>query len=80
MMTVKEYLESPRKTRIRYRLYRNPLVMFFLGPMFLTIITNRFVPSQSDYPGAVERLRHQSRNSGYHRRYEPAHRIQGVSC
>ena len=43
MMTVKEYLESPRKTRIQYRLYRNPLVMFFLGPLFITIITNRFV-------------------------------------
>jgi len=41
-LTVKEYLElSPRK-RFEYRLYRNPLVMFVIGPLFTFLIRHRF--------------------------------------
>lgn len=42
MMTVEEYLAAPLWTRISYRLYRNPLVMFGLGPIYVFLITNRF--------------------------------------
>jgi len=31
-MTVKEYLASSKWKRLGYRLFRNPLVMFGLGP------------------------------------------------
>ena len=42
ILTVDEYLAAPFWLRLKYRLYRNPLVMFGLGPIFLFLITNRF--------------------------------------
>ena len=41
MLTVDEYLEKSKLARLGYRLYRNPLVMFGLGPLFLVLILNR---------------------------------------
>ncbi len=43
MMTVSEFRNAPRIQRLKYRLYRHPLVMFGLGPLFLVLITHRFV-------------------------------------
>jgi omega-6 fatty acid desaturase (delta-12 desaturase) len=51
LMTLREYLQAPRWERFKYRLYRNPAVMFLLGPVLLTLVTNRFpgrAPSRSD--------------------------------
>lgn len=42
VMTVKEYEEAGKWERLQYRLYRNPLVMFGLGPLFLFLVSNRF--------------------------------------
>lgn len=42
MLTVDEYLEAPLWRKIAYRFYRNPLVMFGLGPIFVFLIQNRF--------------------------------------
>ncbi|MFJ5965253.1 MULTISPECIES: fatty acid desaturase [unclassified Bacillus (in: firmicutes)] len=42
LLTVKEYEEASVWTKIRYRLYRNPFVMFILGPIFAFLIQNRF--------------------------------------
>ncbi|WP_174731358.1 fatty acid desaturase [Mesobacillus harenae] len=42
MMTVDEYLAASIWTKIGYRLYRNPLVMFGIGPIYIFVITNRF--------------------------------------
>lgn len=42
MLTVDEYLEKSKLSRLGYRLYRNPLVMFGLGPLFMVLILNRF--------------------------------------
>ncbi|KMJ55500.1 fatty acid desaturase [Bacillus sp. LL01] len=42
IMTVDEYVSASFKERLAYRIYRNPLVMFGLGPLFLFLITNRF--------------------------------------
>ncbi|MGP4077469.1 fatty acid desaturase [Halobacillus sp. K22] len=42
VMTVEEYMKAPLKTRIAYRIYRNPFVMFGLGPIYLFLISNRF--------------------------------------
>jgi acyl-lipid omega-6 desaturase (Delta-12 desaturase) len=42
IMTIDEYLEAPTKTKIAYRLYRNPFVMFVLGPIYIFLILNRF--------------------------------------
>src|SRR5690606_1686902 len=41
MLTVDEYLELPKFKRLAYRLYRNPLIMFGLGPLYLVLVLNR---------------------------------------
>lgn len=42
ILTVAEYLARSRWDRLRYRLYRHPLFMFFLGACFQFIILQRF--------------------------------------
>lgn len=41
-LTVDEYLAAPLMLRIAYRFYRNPLVMFVIGPIYVFVIQNRF--------------------------------------
>jgi omega-6 fatty acid desaturase (delta-12 desaturase) len=41
-LTVREYLSRPRRKRLAYRLYRNPLVMLLIGPAWQFIIKHRF--------------------------------------
>ncbi|NQU40868.1 MAG: fatty acid desaturase [Lentisphaerae bacterium] len=41
-LTVSEYLAEPRLVRLVYRLYRNPLVLFCVGPLYLFVIKYRF--------------------------------------
>src|SRR6478609_2797390 len=40
-LTVREYLALSRWGRLRYRLYRHPLVMFGIGPAYLFILQHR---------------------------------------
>ena len=40
-LTVREYLSRSRWGRLKYRLYRNPLVLFGLGPAYLFLIRQR---------------------------------------
>ncbi|MEX2460085.1 MAG: fatty acid desaturase [Paenibacillaceae bacterium] len=42
ILTVDEYREAPLLRRIAYRIYRNPLIMFGLGPILIFIIQYRF--------------------------------------
>ncbi|PFH92689.1 fatty acid desaturase [Bacillus sp. AFS088145] len=42
VLTVEEYVAAPLWTKIQYRLYRNPLIMFGLGPIYIVLISNRF--------------------------------------
>ncbi|MCY9453015.1 fatty acid desaturase, partial [Bacillus haynesii] len=35
VLTVEEYKEASTKTKIMYRLYRNPFIMFILGPIYV---------------------------------------------
>ncbi|CAH0344755.1 fatty acid desaturase [Bacillus sp. CECT 9360] len=42
VLTVDEYKEASTWTRLAYRLYRNPIVMFGIGPIYVFLITNRF--------------------------------------
>lgn len=44
-MTVKEYVESSRIKKLIYRLYRNPVFLFFIAPFFLFAVLNR-LPSR----------------------------------
>ncbi|PEM50333.1 fatty acid desaturase [Bacillus wiedmannii] len=41
-LTVDEYLAAPFRLRLAYRLYRNPFVMFGLGPIYVFLLKNRF--------------------------------------
>jgi omega-6 fatty acid desaturase (delta-12 desaturase) len=40
-LTVAEYLALPWWHKLRYRLYRHPLVLFMLGPAYVFLIANR---------------------------------------
>ncbi|WP_410772191.1 fatty acid desaturase [Fontibacillus sp. BL9] len=42
MLTVDEYLAKSKLGRLGYRLYRNPIVMFGLGPLYMVLVLNRF--------------------------------------
>lgn len=57
-MTVKEYLEGSKWKRLGYRLYRNPLVMFILGPIYVFILSQRL-------PLGMPRSHTRERNSVY---------------
>jgi len=41
-MTLSEYLAAPKRTRILYRIARNPVVMFLIAPVLLLTIYQRF--------------------------------------
>jgi omega-6 fatty acid desaturase (delta-12 desaturase) len=41
-LTVEEYLAAPLRLRFAYRFYRNPLVMFGIGPIYVFVFKNRF--------------------------------------
>ncbi len=43
-LTLPEYLALSRGRRLAYRLYRHPVVMFGLGPVYLFLIANRIPP------------------------------------
>ncbi|MCK9250889.1 MAG: fatty acid desaturase [Solirubrobacteraceae bacterium] len=55
-MTVDEYLAAGRGRRAVYRLFRNPLVMFTLGPVVALVIQPRFVGR--DKPARIKRSVH----------------------
>ncbi|GIN71419.1 fatty acid desaturase [Bacillus sp. J14TS2] len=42
VMTVDEYIASSKLQKLTYRLYRNPFVMFILGPIYIFLISYRF--------------------------------------
>lgn len=42
VMTVEEYQEASFWLRLGYRLYRNPFILFGIGPFFLFLGSNRF--------------------------------------
>jgi omega-6 fatty acid desaturase (delta-12 desaturase) len=44
-LTVQEYIDSSRRTRIAYRLARNPLVLFLIAPLYVFVVHHRFADS-----------------------------------
>jgi omega-6 fatty acid desaturase (delta-12 desaturase) len=52
-LTVEEYRARSPRGQLAYRLFRNPLVMFGLGPIFALVIAPRIVPGD-----ARARIRH----------------------
>lgn len=41
VMTIEEYEEATKWERLKYRLYRNPIIMFGFGPLYLVLVSNR---------------------------------------
>lgn len=41
IMTIDEYEKASKWQRLGYRFYRNPFVMFGLGPLYLVLVSNR---------------------------------------
>jgi omega-6 fatty acid desaturase (delta-12 desaturase) len=60
-MTVAEYLAAPRRKRLFYRTFRNPIVMLGIGPALLFVFGNRWPPSGD---GRKERLSVHITNAG----------------
>ena len=48
-MTMREYQESSLWRRLRFRLYRNPVILFLFGPAFTFILKYRFASPQSGW-------------------------------
>ena len=46
-LTVAEYLAAPRWKRLFYRVFRNPFIMFGIGPAFLFMLGNRWPSSDA---------------------------------
>jgi acyl-lipid omega-6 desaturase (Delta-12 desaturase) len=46
-MTVDEYRQKPLFKRLQYRAYRNPFILFVLGPLFLFLVMNRIPPGRA---------------------------------
>lgn len=53
-MTVEEYLQQSRWGRLKYRLYRNPIVLFIIVPMLMFVVLYRFPSSQHKAMKRVE--------------------------
>jgi omega-6 fatty acid desaturase (delta-12 desaturase) len=53
-MTVDEFLSKSRWGRLKYRVYRNPIVLFVLGPTFLFAVIYRFPISRVNALRQVE--------------------------
>lgn len=47
-LTVAEYLASSRWRKFAYRLARNPLILFGIGPLFVFVIYQRFPGAEAD--------------------------------
>jgi acyl-lipid omega-6 desaturase (Delta-12 desaturase) len=47
-MTVAEFAKASRKERLMYKLYRNPFMMFFLGPLLIILVTHRIPKNNID--------------------------------
>ena len=46
-LTVKEYQRLPKRERLTYKIFRNPLTMLLFGPVYLFLISNRFVTGKT---------------------------------
>ena len=49
-LTTREYQALPKMARLKYRLYRNPLMLFGIGPIYLFLIGQRFSKSTASEP------------------------------
>ncbi len=46
-LTVKEYQETSKQERFHYQIFRNPVLMLVIGPLYMFLIYNRFVTGKA---------------------------------
>lgn len=56
-MTVQEYLDAPLRTRLAYRFYRNPIILFCVGALYMFMIGYRFTHSEGSKRDRMSVLR-----------------------
>lgn len=49
-LTVEEYLKSSKWKKFIYRAFRNPFIMFTIGPLFVVFLQNRFSSKKMSHP------------------------------
>ena len=77
-LTVDEYHARDFIGRLRYRLFRNPLVMFGLGPLFAMMLLPRLAPRRRPAAHPTQRARHQRRAGGRDRLRLRLDRLAGL--
>jgi len=55
-MTADEYRGKPLLKRLQYRAYRNPIILFVFGPLFLFLVMNRLPPGTHSKPIRVRSI------------------------
>jgi acyl-lipid omega-6 desaturase (Delta-12 desaturase) len=55
-MTAQEYRNTSPFKRLQYRAYRNPIVLFVLGPLFLFLVINRLPPTNHRKPVRIKSI------------------------
>ena len=48
-LTVLEYQALSKRDRLKYKIYRNPIVMLLIGPVYLFLLNNRFVNGKANH-------------------------------
>jgi omega-6 fatty acid desaturase (delta-12 desaturase) len=48
-LTIKEYQALSKWERLKYKIYRNPLIMLLIGPVYLFLINSRFVIGEANH-------------------------------
>jgi acyl-lipid omega-6 desaturase (Delta-12 desaturase) len=76
-LTVKEYLALSKLGRLKYRLYRNPLVMLGVGPHYIFLFRHRFAGKHS---GRRERNNLYITNLGLLALYGPLWWVMGLKA
>ena len=79
-LTVGEYQALPPRGRLGYRLFRNPLVMFGVGPIVAMVVGPRIVARDRAAAHPSQRDRHEHRARGARRGALLAGRAGATSC
>ena len=78
-MTLEEYKASTPFRRLRYRMFRNPFVMFGLGPFFTSVSQPKGTQQRVELEANPERRAHGPRDRGHHRSFgSPTSNIRSV--
>ncbi len=79
-LTVSEYMELAPRSRLAYRSFRNPLIMFGIGPIVALVVGPRIVPRDAAPAPAPQRDRDQHRACAARRRRSAGRSAGRTTC